>query len=210
MPRRPITRAHPYTPKSGAFVGKTFRSERQYRNALARQKGFRSWRAQRRVPAPVYTEKRLAALRPSARQARDRALHALSLMRREKLSLAQAARRENTTPETVWKYAAPALLRTRGGRIGAKPADRFLRHLPIATADGLKKDVRIRGSRTASLIGEYWNAVGVFRDTGEEEPLRKFTDFFPAGVRVLTDPTAIEALARRGELDFEDNYDLTD
>ena len=42
MPRLPITRAHPYTPRSGAFTGRRFYSERQYRNALARRKGFSS------------------------------------------------------------------------------------------------------------------------------------------------------------------------
>ncbi len=46
MARPPITRAHPYTPQRGRFAGVTFTSERQYRNALARAKGFASWSAQ--------------------------------------------------------------------------------------------------------------------------------------------------------------------
>ncbi len=42
MARPPITRRNPYSPKSGAAAGLTFYSERQYRNHLARTKGYSS------------------------------------------------------------------------------------------------------------------------------------------------------------------------
>jgi hypothetical protein len=52
MARPPITRTNPYTPRSGRLAGQTFTSERQYRNALARLKGFSSWDAERRARRP--------------------------------------------------------------------------------------------------------------------------------------------------------------
>lgn len=44
-----ITRSNPYTPTSGQFAGQTFYSERSYRDALARAKGFSSYARQREL-----------------------------------------------------------------------------------------------------------------------------------------------------------------
>src|SRR5687768_7257612 len=106
MARRPITRANPYTPKSGKVAGHTFTSERQYRNALARAKGFRSWSEQQRQPRSTRAR---AEFRPAEHEARRRVLDALSRMRRDGLSLSAAARAAGTTANAMKRYSGPVL-----------------------------------------------------------------------------------------------------
>src|SRR5437870_5614230 len=55
-------------------------------------------------------------------EARNRALHALARMRRETLSLWEAASTEETTPATVRKYF-PAALRRKSGKWVATKSD---------------------------------------------------------------------------------------
>ena len=78
MPRLPITRARPYTPQRGSLAGQTFHSERQYRNALARSHGFKSFATQQRSAKVVRSRAAYEKLRPSEREARDRALDAIA------------------------------------------------------------------------------------------------------------------------------------
>ncbi len=208
MPRPSVTRARPYSPKSGALAGRTFHSERQYRNALARLKGFRSWRAQQRAPRQVRSTRELGALRPSERAARDRALEALSLMRREGVSLTHAASLAGTTPNTLFRYAATALRRHRGGRLKARPTDRLFRRMRLLADEGVI-DIDVRSSRRATWIGEYWNAVHHFLATGDDSRLRPFAGKSVGAQRFETDADSVELWARRGVLDFEDIYELT-
>ncbi len=208
MARPPITRARPHTPTRGALTGQTFTSERQYRNALARLKGFGSWRAQQRAQQDIRGARQWAALRPAAKAARDRALEVLSLMRREGLSLARAATHAGTTPNTVWRYAGRALQRRPGRRIAATRGDRLYRRMRLLTAEGVV-DVAVRGSRIASRVGEYWNAAQHYLATGDDKPLQPFRGKTVAGRPFETDVRVIELWATRGELDFENIYDLT-
>ena len=83
------------------------------------------------------------------REARERALAALALMRREKRSLTAAARAKDTNPRTVRRYVGSALRRKGlSGRYKAKPRDRLLRVLRIPTRGGNPKlQCVIRGRR---------------------------------------------------------------
>jgi hypothetical protein len=74
--------------------------------------------------------------------------------------------------------------------------------------DGVEHGVKVRGSRAASLVGEHWSAVGHFLRTGDESRLIPLRGKSVAGIRLETDPDAIEEWARRGELDIEDVYEL--
>ena len=206
MARSPITRARPYTPKSGAFAGRTFHSERQYRNALARRKGFSSWHHQQRSRAPATSFRSIKALRPSERAARARSLEAVSLMRRDGLSLNAAAKRAGTTPNTVLRHAGPALQRERG-RVRAKPGDRMVRTMTMLGPQGAVS-VNVRGSRQASLIAGHWAAVQRYLSTGEDSELLRFEGLSVSGVDFETDPDVLDELAAIGELDFEDIYEL--
>jgi hypothetical protein len=207
VPRKPITRSNPYTPKSGAFAGRTFHSERQYRNALAQRKGFRSWSQQQRSRPAATSARAVRSLSRSERRARERALRAVGRMRREGLSLSDAASREGTTRNTVMRHAGPAVER-RGGRLRAKPADRLARTMHILGPQGITT-VTVQGSRQASVIAEHWNAIRRYVNTGNESDLRRFYGVTVAGVELETDPDVIDRLAAIGALDFEDIYELT-
>jgi hypothetical protein len=210
MARPPITRANPYTPKRGSFAGSTFTSERQYRNALARLKGFTSWEDERRSPRSIRSAKALESLRPSAREARARALDALSLMRRDGLSLAKASRRAGTTPETVIRYAGEGLERRGKGRFSVKTGDRLFAHMPALTTEG-PRELDVRGYRQRSLVGRHWNAISDYGRTGEVEQLKAFEgkNGRVAGFQLETDPDAIDYWAPREPFSFEEIYDVS-
>jgi hypothetical protein len=197
-----------FTPKKGLFVGQVFASERQYRNALARRRGYSSWSAWRRAPKPVRGIRQLKALSPLEKETRRAALDALNRMREEGLSLSKAARRAGTTPGAVVRHAGSALEHT-GARYRALPADRLLRVMTVLGEDGVEHEVVIRGSRVASLVGEHWSAIGHYLKTGDDSRLRRLKGKRIAGFKLETDPASIDLWERRGELEIEDIYELT-
>ena len=212
MTRPPITRARPWTPSSGAFAGQTFNSERQYRNALARRHGFRSWAAQQAAAGPPVRGPRDASrLRPSEREAHQRAGTVLSEMRRDpSLSLSRAARRVGTTPEAVKRHAGSSLARAPRGRYLVAPTDTHYRRLRVVTPHGVEL-VATTSSRDASLVGAYDSAVEHFLRTGDDSRLAPFRDrSIRSGrqrYRFLVDLDPLEELGERGELSFESIYE---
>ncbi|MFN8675491.1 MAG: hypothetical protein U0Z70_03845 [Thermomicrobiales bacterium] len=207
MPRPSVTRAKPYTPRSGVVAGQTFTSERQYRNALARAKGFRSWsdQQQARSRSPG------ARLRPAERDAQLRAFDALAKMRKSGLSLSAAAKEAGTTVNTVKRHAGSALKKAPSGRFTPTPYDRIGRPLPVPTPDG-PIWLTIRDSRSASKLGAYWSAVRHYLNTGDSRRLRAFRGrgvtinkrFYP----FITDTRLLDPFADAGLLDFDDLYDV--
>lgn len=209
MPRSPITRAHPYTPKRGRFAGRVFTSERQYRNALARAKGFASWSAQQRAARAAGTVEAIRHLKPAEQAARARALEAVQLMRREGFSLSRAAKHAGTTANAVRRHAGRALEQTGSGRYRAKPYDRLLRQMHFLTDHGLVV-LPVRDSRSAAKIARYMRAVDAYLRTGDDRPLRRFRG---KGVWVekrfrpfITDLDLLDRLALAGEVSFEELY----
>jgi hypothetical protein len=199
MARPPITKSRPWTPQSGRFAGRTFHTEREYRNALAKLKGFSSWHEQQRAAQKV-TPKDYAVLRTSQKQARARALDALSKVRRG-ATLSRAAKEAGTTPNTVAKYTGRHLHR-EGGRVVASRSDRDFRPMTVLTTEGVQ-ELSLRSSRQASLVAEHANAVKKFLLTGDDEPLRKFRGVKVAGRELEVRPEALEELQRSGELEYE-------
>jgi hypothetical protein len=209
MPRPPVARANPYTPTRGRFAGETFTSERQYRNALARAKGFRSWSAQQRSHRTAGSVQAISQLRSSERQARDRALDALQLMRRDGLSLTGAAKRAGTTPNAVRRHAGRALEQTSSGGYRAKPYDRMVRQMRFLTGEGVIV-LPVRDSRSASKLARYMAAVDHYLRTGDDARLRRFRG---KGVWIdkrfrpfITDLDLLDRLANAGEVSFEELY----
>jgi hypothetical protein len=143
----------------------------------------------------------------SEREARTRALRAVSRMRRDGVSLTEAAKREGTTSNTVMRHAASAVER-KGRRITAKPSDRLARTMPVLGPQGIAT-VNVRGSRQASVLSSHWNATRRYIHTGDDSELSGFHGLSVAGVELETDPDVIEALAEIGVLAFEDIYELT-
>ncbi len=161
--------------------------------------------APRRRPRPVTGPASLAALTSAAQDARSRALEAISRMRISRLSLSAAARASGTTPRTVRRYAAGALVQT-GRRTTAAPTDRLYRRMAVLGADGARHDVDVRSSAQASRVAAHWNAVDRYLCTGDTTALNPFRNHKVGGQQLATDPTALEAFARRGELAIESIY----
>jgi hypothetical protein len=144
-----------------------------------------------------------------AREDRRRALHALSLMRKERLSLTRAAKEALTIPRKVKKYVKSALRKKVSGRYEAKPSDRLARSLRFLAPDG-QIGITVHSSRTASKIAEYWAAVDHYLRTGDTERLAKFRG---KSVQVgknkfvfVTDPRTLNRIAAVGEVSFEQIY----
>jgi len=130
-------------------------------------------------------------------------------MRTKNVSLTTAARLEGHGPRTVIRYVGKALTKARNGRYKAKPSDRFTRRLHMLTEKG-PDSITVRGSRLASKIGSYMNAVEGYLTTGEVDELEKY-----AGKSVtvgkgkypfVTDVDLIRQLYDAGAISFEDLY----
>jgi hypothetical protein len=137
--------------------------------------------------------------------ARERALDALALARRQGLSLSQAARITGTTPRTVLRHAGRGFRRD-GHRWTPKTFDRIPRDMAVLTADG-PTVVTIRDSRTASLVAEHSNAVRHYLHTGDGLRLvglrrRAFTHQGER-IQLVSDLDVIDRLAAGSELHYE-------
>jgi hypothetical protein len=125
-------------------------------------------------------------------------------------SLRQASRKFDLNPRKVSQLARPALRKNRNGRWAARTHDRLLRVLVIPTPGGLR-EIGMRDSRQATLLGKYWNAVERYRDTGDSSALREFRgkyiiDASGKQVALLTDLRELDRLGSAGVLSFESLY----
>jgi hypothetical protein len=164
--------------------------------------------------AAKQTPRRTVSQAPtSARQraARDRALHALALMRRGE-SLAVACRLEHIKPSTFLRYVGSAVRQDKpGGRFRALASDRLRRDdLQVPTAEGYVS-VSVRGIKTARLLSDYLNAIGHFSRTGDESKLRffrgkTFTTLDGQRLPFLTDPNTLMTLAEADALRLDSLY----
>jgi hypothetical protein len=129
---------------------------------------------------------------------------------REGASRRRAAQKFGLDPRTVQQLARPALRKLRNGRWVAKTHDRLLRVLLIPTRKGLR-EIGVRDSRQASLLGRYWAAVEHYRDTGDASALREFrgkhiVDASGKRVPLPTNLLELDRLASAGILSFETLY----
>jgi len=73
--------------------------------------------------------------------------------------------------------------------------------------------VDVRGSDSASRVGEYWNAVHQYLKTGDATKFKRFRGKYlqSGGKRrpFITDLDLLERLAHAGEVKFEDIYQLS-
>jgi len=140
----------------------------------------------------------------------NRVVHVIAKMRSEKLSLTGAAREVGVSPRAVTRWAKTALRKDKAGRYRAKRSDRLLRILQTPTPEGMR-ELAIRNSRQASLLGEYSAALGKYVSTGDSSDLERFagvyvTDVTGARVPLLTDRPEIDKLASAGLMSFESLY----
>jgi hypothetical protein len=148
----------------------------------------------------------------SDREAYDKSLAVLSRMRGGE-SLTHAAREEQTTPDTVLRYAGSALTRTAKGRYVAKRRDRLYRYMRFLDEGG-EVWIEPADSHEASKLGEYWNAVGHYLATGDDAPLARFRWMRlrtrqKTSLPFVTDLDVLDRLGWAGELSFESIYHMT-
>jgi|HubBroStandDraft_6_1064221.scaffolds.fasta_scaffold275811_2 hypothetical protein len=142
--------------------------------------------------------------------ARIRALNALSRMRRQDLSLAQACRLEHIKPSTFLGNVGGAVRQDRpGGRYRAIAGDRFRRDLQIPTALG-PTAVPIYGSKNAREISNYLNAIALYLRKGDASQLERFkgktVSVRGQQVELISDPSTLSSLALAGALQFDQLY----
>lgn len=143
----------------------------------------------------------------------DRVLTVVSKMRSEKVSLTRASRDVGISPRTVTRLGRSALRKRKNGTYAAKAKDNLLRLVMIPTTEGAR-EIAVRGSEQASLLGEYWNAVYRYLQTGDQSRLRQFRSKHikdANGVEVLlpTDRAVLDRLGSAGVLSFESLYART-
>jgi hypothetical protein len=135
---------------------------------------------------------RLRLLQPSS-AARDRAMHVLAAMRRDRrLSLTRAAKLEGVKPETVKKYFSSAL-RKSGGKFKATKSDRFAETLYLPDKRGNAVLVPTRSSKERTQASAYLRDLGRHL-RGKKNVLAKWHDKQIAGVELITDPRTIVAI----------------
>jgi hypothetical protein len=125
-------------------------------------------------------------------------------------TLNRAAQKFGIDPRTVKRLAKPALRKLRNGRWAARKTDRLLRVLPLPTSDGLA-EVALADSRQATILGKYWNAVELYRNTGNASALHMFDGKYVIDadgnrVQLLTDIYELNRLGSAGVLSFESLY----
>ena len=125
--------------------------------------------------APPRTEAQYSAKPEKFKDTWERVLSAISKMRRDKVSLSQAARDAGTSPRTVTKWGKSALRKQKSGKYAAKASDRLLRIVMIPTPEGMR-EIAVRESKQVRLLAEYWNALHKYIDTGDSVQLRVFRE----------------------------------
>jgi hypothetical protein len=139
-----------------------------------------------------------------------RVVHAISRMRADHVSLQQAAREFGVSPREVVRLGGSALRRSPSGHYVAKARDNLLRVLSLPGTRGLR-EIAFDDSREASLVGKYWDAVGLYLQTGDESQLRQFRrksvkDANGKRFELLTDLDELDRLGSAGVLSFESIY----
>ena len=148
---------------------------------------------------------------PRRRQeAQLKAARVITAMRTEAVSLTRAAREENVSPGTVRRNAGSALRKTPRGTYKARASDRMLRVLVIPTSEGLA-EIATRDSRSATIVGEHWNAVNHYLESGDDSQLARLRDVTVIdaegnAVPLLTDTEELDRLASVGMLSFQSLY----
>jgi hypothetical protein len=156
------------------------------------------------------TARQYFAMSKEDRETWDSVGHVVSRIRSGRISLPKASKEFGIEPSVVTRLGRSALRRQKNGRYVAKKADRLLRVLSILDRDG-RREVAVRDSRQASLLGSYWAAVQRYLQTGDDSALREFqgkkiVDASRKRHALLTDLDQLDRLGSAGVLSFESLY----
>ena len=156
------------------------------------------------------TSKELFALPRQFQEQWNRAVQVPSEMRSLGLSLAQASKQFGVSAKTVLRLAGAAFRKPSKGKVEVKRSDRLLRVLLIPTTKGLR-EIAVRDSREASIVGKYWSAVEKYLSRGDASallnlPRKSVIDERGRRVRLLTKLDELARQASAGVLRFESLY----
>ena len=148
--------------------------------------------------------------RTNAREAtvEERVLRVLSRMRRDRVSLAVAARLERIKQETVVRHARGALYRPGPGKPWkVTETDQLSAAMTVLTRFG-PSTVVVRGSRERQLLGRYNLALRMWRagEHGADAALKTFRGKTVGGLTLITDADLLIRLEEAGRLDFDNLY----
>lgn len=174
--------------------------------------------ARRRAPRKT-AARRTPRIRSEARPAaKDRGVRArvsqvIGAMRRDGMSLTRASRKLGVGRNTVLRFSGSSLRKLPSGRYVARPTDRLPRLIRIPMSSGVR-EVTLRSSKDATLVGEYWNAVHAYLAKGDVSGLDRFRGLHiitADGERIvlLTDRASLDQLGGAGVLSFESIYART-
>jgi len=129
---------------------------------------------------------------------------------RDGASLAQASQEVGVDPRTVERLAGSALRQDSSGRYKAHGNDTIQRELRMPASDGVR-DVTVRDSKQATLVGEYWNEVHTYLAKGDASGLARFakahvTDANGERIPFVVDAHTLDELGNAGVLSFESIY----
>ena len=111
-------------------------------------------------------------LTPRQKLLREKSLSVVSELRNSKSkTLPQAANDNDISVTTVLRHTNG--FKKVNGRLVVKRWDRIPRVMRVNT-NGKEKSIEIKHSRTASVVGKYFNAVKQFLNTGDKVKLQKF------------------------------------
>ena len=108
------------------------------------------------------------------------------------------------------RWAGSTLQKKNSWKWSAKKSDTLLRVLKVPTPEGVR-EIAVRGSRQATTLAEYLNAVQRYLQTGDSSRLAKFKGKFikdANGIQtpLITDRRLINRLGSAGVLSFESLY----
>jgi hypothetical protein len=163
----------------------------------------------RRILAPR-TLRQFSRLSAQAQDQWTRLTQAITKIRNDRVSVREASREFDLDPKIVIRLGRSALRKRKNGQYIAKPTDKLLRILAVPTLKGTR-EVALRNSQQASLLGEYWNAVQRYLQTGVTTELEKFKrkriiSADGKRIRLITDPEQLSQLGHAGVLSFESLY----
>ena len=124
--------------------------------------------------------------------------------------MSEASRLEHIKPATFRRYVGRAVRQDKpGGRFRATPGDTLRRDLQIPTALG-PTVIQVYGSKNASFIANYLNAVSEYLRKGKREKLDSFkgktVKVDGKNVELITDPQTLSAIAEADLHHFDQLY----
>jgi hypothetical protein len=134
----------------------------------------------------------------------------ISKMRVGRISLRRASKEIGVDPSKVIELGRSALRKQKNGKYAARKEDQLLRILSILTPEG-RREIAVRGSHQASILGRYWAGVQRYLQTGDDVALRKFqgkkiTDASGKRHPLITNLNLLNSLGSAGVLSFESLY----